>query len=153
MLKICSRVATRNYFLFSNTRARCDSVSSIIKFALRSSMSPKKLLTIFPPSSRFSLDIDATQFYTFFNCNIRIAEIDATHRKGRIGKWQLRKQPRRHPQRRPRRRPRKRSKRVIQPKGNTSGDAKASPEVFLRINERCMDTGDDATSMDCRTMG
>src|SRR5260370_39875846 len=54
-------------------------------FRVRPRSSSKKLLTIFPPLLRFSLDIVATQFYTFFNCNIRIAEIDATHRKGRIG--------------------------------------------------------------------
>jgi len=35
---------------------------------------PKKLLLIFPLSLRFFLDIDAAQFYTFFNCNLRIAE-------------------------------------------------------------------------------
>jgi hypothetical protein len=42
----------------------------------------KKLLLFFPLPCRFSLDIDETQFYTFINCNLRIAEIDATHRKG-----------------------------------------------------------------------
>lgn len=34
----------------------------------------KKLLLFFPLSIRFSLDIDAAQFYTFFNCNVTIAE-------------------------------------------------------------------------------
>jgi len=63
----------------------------------RSSMSRQKLLTIFSPSSRFSLDIDATRFYTFFNCNIRIAEIDATHRKGRIGKMATKKAAKKAP--------------------------------------------------------
>lgn len=42
----------------------------------------KKLLLFFPLPCRFFLDIDETQFYTFINCNLRIAEIDATHRKG-----------------------------------------------------------------------
>ncbi len=60
-----------------------------------------------------------------------VAELDANHRKGRIGKWQLRKQPRRHPRRRPRRKPRRRSNGSSNQKGNTSGDATASPEVFL----------------------
>jgi hypothetical protein len=35
---------------------------------------PKKLLLFFPLSCRFFLDIDAARFYTFFNCNITIAE-------------------------------------------------------------------------------
>jgi hypothetical protein len=34
----------------------------------------KKLLLFFPLLCRFSLDIDETQFYTFINCNLRIAE-------------------------------------------------------------------------------
>src|SRR5258708_9000695 len=64
-----------------------------------------------------------------------VAELDANHRKGRIGKWQLRKQPRRHPRRRPRRKPRRRSNGVIQPKKATlRGTPHASPEVFLGNN-------------------
>ena len=34
----------------------------------------KKLLIIFPLSRLFFLDIVATRFYTFFNCNVTIAE-------------------------------------------------------------------------------
>jgi len=34
----------------------------------------KKLLLFFPLSRRFFLDIDAARFYTFFNCNVTIAE-------------------------------------------------------------------------------
>ena len=63
-----------------------------------------------------------------------VAELDANHRKGRIGKWQQRKQPRKHPRRRPRRKPRRRSNGSSNQKGNTSGDATASPEVFVRIS-------------------
>lgn len=65
-----------------------------------------------------------------------VAELDANHRKGRIGKWQQRKQPRKHPRRRPRRKPRRRSNGSSNQKGNTSGDATASPEVFVRISEK-----------------
>jgi len=36
--------------------------------------SKKKLLLFFPPVCRFFLDIDDAQFYTFINCNLRIAE-------------------------------------------------------------------------------
>ena len=35
---------------------------------------PKKLLLIFPLIVRFFLDIDAARFYTFFNCNLQIAD-------------------------------------------------------------------------------
>src|SRR5665213_3221366 len=63
---------------------------------------------------------------------IPCCSIDATHRKGRIGKWQLKRQPRKHLQRRPRRKPQKRSKWLFQPTGNTLGGRfKASPLVFL----------------------
>ena len=34
----------------------------------------KELLIIFPLSCRFFLDIVAARFYTFFNCNVFIAE-------------------------------------------------------------------------------
>ena len=63
---------------------------------------------------------------------IQIAAIDATHRKGRIGKWQLRKQPRRHPRRRPRRKPQRRSNGSTNQKATLRGTHKASPSVFLR---------------------
>ena len=63
---------------------------------------------------------------------INVAELDANHRKGRIGKWQLRKQPRRHPRRRPRRKPRRRSNGSSNQKATPRGTLQASPEVFLR---------------------
>src|SRR4051794_7684353 len=53
--------------------------------------------------------------------------------KGRIGKWQLKRQPRRHPPRRPRRKPQRRSSGRNNQKGNTLGGASSAPEVFLRI--------------------
>ena len=71
----------------------------------------------------------------FINCRI-----DATHRKGRIGKWQPRKQPRNQRRRRPRRpqkRPRRKSSGSNNPKGNTQGGRlKAFPLVFLRENSQ-----------------
>src|SRR5271166_2962747 len=62
--------------------------------------------------------------------------IDANHRKGRIGKWQQRKQPRRHPRkRRPQRRPQRRSsgpsnQRQQYQKAILRGTHSASPSVF-----------------------
>src|SRR3984957_3714583 len=68
-----------------------------------------------------------------FSTTVSNCRIDATHRKGRIGKWQPRKQPRSQ-QRKPRsppRRPRKRSNGLNKPKGNTlGGRLKAFPLVF-----------------------
>src|ERR1700685_2717086 len=68
-----------------------------------------------------------------FSTAVSNCRIDATHRKGRIGKWQPRKQPRSQ-QRKPRsppRRPRKRSNGLNKPKGNTlGGRSKAFPLVF-----------------------
>jgi hypothetical protein len=49
---------------------------------------------------------------SFLNCNIDIAGSMQPIEKGRIGKWQLKRQPRRHLQRRPRRKPQRRSKRI-----------------------------------------
>jgi hypothetical protein len=51
--------------------------------------------------------------------------------KGRIGKWQLRKQPRRHPRRRPRRKPRRKSNGSTNQRQTPRGTQKASPSVFL----------------------
>ena len=67
----------------------------------------KKLLSIFPPSCRFFLDMCVLRFYTFINCK-KYLQVDATSSKGRIGKWQPRKQ-RRSPRRRPQKRQQKRS--------------------------------------------
>jgi hypothetical protein len=68
-----------------------------------------------------------------FSTAVSNCRIDATHRKGRIGKWQPRKQPRSQ-QRKPRsqpRRPRKRSNGLNKQKGNTlGGRLKAFPLVF-----------------------
>jgi hypothetical protein len=52
--------------------------------------------------------------------------------KGRIGKWQRKRQPRKHPPRRPRRKPQRRSSGSNNQKGNTLGGASSAPEVFLR---------------------
>src|SRR5579863_6303652 len=125
----------------------------------------KKLLTIFPLSRRFFLDIIAAQFYTFNNCNVFIADIDATHRKGRIGKWQLRKQPRRqprkHPRRRRQRRPRRRSSSGLPTqKATLRGTHKASPSVFVREDIHSDESHiqvridwNDAAKMDCPELG
>jgi hypothetical protein len=60
-----------------------------------------------------------------------VAELDANHRKGRIGKWQLRKQPRRHPRRRPRKRPRRRSNGSSnQKRQHNGGRLKRPPKCF-----------------------
>ncbi len=72
----------------------------------------------------------------FINCRI-----DATHRKGRIGKWQPRKQPRNQRRRRPRRpqkRPRRKSSGSNNPKGNTHrGTLKSVPlGVFAEKKSR-----------------
>src|SRR5580658_8029807 len=68
-----------------------------------------------------------------FSTAVSNCRIDATHRKGRIEKWQPRKQPRSQ-QRKPKsppRRPRKRSNGLNKPKGNTlGGRLKAFPLVF-----------------------
>jgi hypothetical protein len=68
-----------------------------------------------------------------FSTAVSNCRIDATHRKGRIEKWQPRKQPRSQ-QRKPRsppRRPRKRSNGLNKTKGNTlGGRSKAFPLVF-----------------------
>jgi hypothetical protein len=97
-------------------------------------LAAKTMLIFFSLSRRFSLDIDVAGIYTFFNCNL-ICRIDATHRKGRIGKWQPRKQPRNQRRRQPRkppRRPPRKSSCSYKPKGNTQGGClKASPLVFL----------------------
>jgi hypothetical protein len=47
----------------------------------------------------------ATTLGPVWSYDLTAGRIDATHRKGRIGKWQLRKQPRRHLRRRRPRRP------------------------------------------------
>src|SRR5258708_33558765 len=61
-----------------------------------------------------------------------VAELDANHRKGRIGKWQLRKQPRRHPRRRPRRKPRRRSNgKSNQKRQHSGGRLKLPPKSLL----------------------
>jgi hypothetical protein len=68
-----------------------------------------------------------------FSTAVSNCRIDATHRKGRIGKWQPRKQPRnqRRKQRRQPRRPRRKSNGLNKPKGNTlGGRLKAFPLVF-----------------------
>jgi hypothetical protein len=68
-----------------------------------------------------------------FSTAVSNCRIDATHRKGRIEKWQPRKQPRSQ-QRKPKsppRRPRKRSNGLNKTKGNTlGGRSKAFPLVF-----------------------
>src|ERR1700733_5357511 len=68
-----------------------------------------------------------------FSTAVSNCRIDATHRKGRIGKWQPRKQPRnqRRKPRRPPRRPRRKSNGLNNQKGNTlGGRSKAFPLVF-----------------------
>jgi hypothetical protein len=57
----------------------------------------KKLLLFFPLPCRFSLDIDETQFYTFINCNLRIAENRCNPSKGRIGKMATKKAAKKAP--------------------------------------------------------
>jgi hypothetical protein len=54
-------------------QARFDSCPFPI-FEFRKNSAPEKLLLVFPLSMRFFLDIDAARFYTFFNCNLQIAE-------------------------------------------------------------------------------
>lgn len=58
--------------------------------------------------------------------------------KGRIGKWQLRKQPRRHPRRRPRRKPRRRSNGSTNQRQTPRGTHKAFPSVFLVKREQTL---------------
>src|ERR1700685_2066989 len=68
-----------------------------------------------------------------FSTAVSNCRIDATHRKGRIEKWQPRKQPRSQQRktRSPPRRPRKRSNGLNKTKGNTlGGRSKAFPLVF-----------------------
>src|SRR5579862_8283596 len=131
------RNCTRRFFiaLISSAANFVPRVEFRLRILFGPSLDAKTVLIFFSLSRRFSLDIDVVGIYTFFNCNL-ICRIDATHRKGRIGKWQPRKQPRnqrrRQPRRPPRRPPRK-SSCSYKPKGNTQGGRlKAPPLVFLR---------------------
>src|ERR1035441_7852865 len=61
--------------------------------------------------------------------------IDVNHRKGRIGKWQQKRQPKKHPRRRPRRKLPRKSSGTPSKKGNTlKGTLEAFPLVFLGTN-------------------
>jgi hypothetical protein len=54
------------------TNARCTAKQTLSGLTQFTWFKKKKLLLFFPLSIRFSLDIDAAQFYTFFNCNVRL---------------------------------------------------------------------------------
>jgi hypothetical protein len=58
----------------SNITIKSHSTPADLRFDRRKNSMPKKLLLFFPLSLRFFLDIDAARFYTFFNCNITIAD-------------------------------------------------------------------------------
>jgi hypothetical protein len=53
--------------------ARLDT-SQFPIFEFPKNSASKKLLLVFPLSMRFILDIVAARFYTFFNCNLQIAD-------------------------------------------------------------------------------